>query len=44
MQKSNFQKKFGKNHQKSYFTRRPTKPEDEMEGRLEGPTHIGGAA
>jgi hypothetical protein len=29
VQKSNFQEKFQKILQKSYFTRRPTKPEDE---------------
>jgi hypothetical protein len=43
VQKSNFQWKFKKNWQKSYFTRRPTEPEDETEGRHEASTHIGGA-
>jgi hypothetical protein len=36
--------KIRENWQKSYFTRRPTEPEDETEGRHEAFTHTGGAA
>jgi hypothetical protein len=35
--------KIRENHQKSYFTRRPTEPEDETEWRHEASTHTGGA-
>jgi hypothetical protein len=44
VQKSNFQQKSGKILQKSYFTRRPTEPEDEMERGWEATTQPGGAA
>jgi hypothetical protein len=43
VQKSNFQKKFQKILQKSYFTRRPMEPEYETERGQEGTTPPGGA-
>jgi hypothetical protein len=42
MQKSNFQEKSWKILQKSYFTRRPTDPEYEMERGQAGTTPPGG--
>jgi hypothetical protein len=44
VQKFNFQEKFRKNYEKSYFTRIPTEPEDRRERRPGGPSRTGGAA
>jgi hypothetical protein len=44
VQKSNFQEKFWKILQKSYFTRRPTEPEYETERGWEAATPPGGTA
>jgi hypothetical protein len=43
VQKSNFKEKFQKILQKSYFTRRPTEPEYEIERGWEATTPPGGA-
>jgi hypothetical protein len=44
VQKSNFQEKSRKILQNSYFTRRPTEPEDETEKGWEAGSPPGGAA